>query len=138
MPTYNNIGVALFQILDNTAAITALVDHRIYPLRSAPDARFPFIVYAVESTGPNNTKDGASITDAYEVQISIFSEAFTEATTVAETVRETLDYISHGIYNGIHVQSISYNNENDGLDDDILPDGVYVKTQTYNCRLIFS
>jgi len=138
MPTYKNIGKAIFNILSNDSAIAAAVGTRIFPNVSAPGVGFPFIIYSIDDTNPNNTKNGASITDEVQVQITTFSTTYSETTDISETIREALDYIAGGTYNGIIVQSISFSDEDDGFNDDILQRGVHTKTQTYRARLIFS
>ena len=138
MPSYNNIGKAIYNILANNGPVAAIVSTRIFPNKSEPNAAFPFIIYQTESTLPNNTKDGASITDAIELDISIFATTYSEATDLGEKVREALDYVAAGTYNTINLQSISFENEDNDYDSDIMPHGVYLKTQTYNCRVIFS
>ena len=138
MPTFKNIGLAIYDILRNDSNVNTYVEGRIYPNKSEPNAAFPFIIYSTQSTNPSNTKDGASITDAVELQISVFSKTYKEATNIKQRVRQALDYVAGGTYNTLVLQSISFDNENSDYEDDILPDGVYVKTQIYNCRIIFS
>jgi hypothetical protein len=64
--------------------------------RPTTNYNMPCVIFNQISTGPNNTKDGASITDDSRFQINIYSTSSTGVNSISETIRNGFDYYSGG------------------------------------------
>ena len=84
------VGAAIYSLLVNDSAVSAIVGTRIYPELAEEGASAPYIVYSVVSNTPSDTKDGTPIDEA---QLEVFSvgSTYAAANDLADNVRAALD-----------------------------------------------
>ena len=104
------VGAAIYTMLKDDSAVSAVVGTRIYPEMAAEGAQAPYIVYSVVSNTPVDTKDSAPVDEA---QLEIFSVAssYSAANDLADKVRKALNRKSKVVYDTVTVQSVQYTNE---------------------------
>ena len=131
------VGLAIYDRLRNTSAVSDIVSTRIYP-NVAPQisATFPFIVYTVNGVTPNDTKEGVSSLDVNDVMVMCYSKTYTQAADLADKVRTALDRIPEGTYNNVKIQSSQFEGYNDSFSANAGNEGIYVKTLDFNIRQI--
>ena len=76
--------------------------------RPTTNYNMPCVIFNQISTGPNNTKDGASITDDNRFQINIHTTQSAECNTIADTIRSGFDYYSSG-----NIQIVFFDDQQD-------------------------
>ena len=130
--TTNEIGKAIYGLLNGASSVTNIVGSRIYPVSVPQFADFPFVVYTTTDTEPSMTKDGSSPLDVITVQIDMYANDFGTNTTLAGAVRSTLDFYK-GTVNGQAIQRITMMNNSDGDYNAEL--GVFYLSQDYQIRL---
>ena len=141
------IGKVIFNILSNDVNVAPLVttdgDLRIFPSRynfpfknvgSKISVDLPYITYQMFADEPNNTKNGVSEYDYVRVQISIYDNSYADMTTLAGHVRTALDYVS-GTYNGVVVDKIFYQDQNELYDDSAGSIGLFGLAQDYRFNI---
>jgi hypothetical protein len=109
--------IAAYNILSNNAALTAVVGNRINPLRLPQGSAFPAITLHVISNVPHMSKSGPSKTDFARVQIDTYGTTYQSAYQTAELVRSALEVQTPGVFNGVTVQVIEYDGENEMEED---------------------
>jgi|TARA_Y100000310_G_scaffold244499_1_gene249281 hypothetical protein len=129
------VGKAIYSILEDSAAVGALIADRIYPNVATRRATFPFAIYQVTGDSPTDTKDGVSPLDENTILIMCFSKTYSEASDIADAVRTALDRVN-GTYEGVVVQGIQYLSYNEDFDVKDADDGIYVKSLNFRVRLI--
>jgi hypothetical protein len=143
-----DIGIAIFNILSNDTAVSAIVGYndgsqkyRVFPLFEPQKLPVPCITYQDITNKPNNTKSGPSTLDEYSFQINSVAEttsagtAYSIAQDLAEKVRAALDYKS-GTFNGIAIDHIGYQGQHQAQWDDASRlQGVCMIAQTYLIRV---
>lgn len=84
---------ALFDLLSGNAALAALVEDRIYPVRAPQDAERPYVVFSRLDTANLATLSGRGTHDAVQLAVMCFADEDDAATTraVARAVRQVLD-----------------------------------------------
>lgn len=102
--------------------INALTGGRVSPQQAKQTAAFPFVVYTIDGTQPNDTKSGPSLLD--EISVSFFVVAnsdFKMISQIADLIRECLDRYSGTITDSdgdvYKIQSIQFTNERTGFDE---------------------
>ncbi len=115
------IGVAIYDILKNDSAVSALVGTKIYPMQVKEGDSAPYITYQEISNVPSPTKQTVSLLDQIRVQISSFAEKHEDCFSLAKKVRTALDKAS-GIYATstfvTKIKQLDYDGEIDlGLDN---------------------
>jgi|TARA_Y100000289_G_C3900313_1_gene138824 hypothetical protein len=134
------IGKVIYNILSNDSNVASLVttsgNTRIFPSRYnfPTDVKLPYITYQMFSDVPNNTKNGVSEYDYVRVQISIYHNSYADMITLAGHVRTALDYVS-GTYNGVIVDKIFYQDQNELYDDSAGSIGLYGIAQDYRFNI---
>ena len=123
-----NISKSIYNILKSDATVLSLVSTKIYPLRTPQAIALPFLVYAIDSIDPTDTKDGASTLDIIDFDVRCYADTHAELSTLSEAVRDALDRYSGTDQSNI-IQTIVYQNEADGYDND---------SQTYYINLSFN
>ena len=129
------VGAAIYSLLVNDSAVSAIVGTRIYPELAEEGASAPYVVYSVVSNTPSDTKDGTPIDEA---QCEIFSVASTyeQCNKLADLVRAALDRKSVTVNDAsagdITVQSIQYTNEITEVSADRK---TYIAVQDYTFRI---
>ncbi len=138
-----DVGKAIFNILINDSNIVGLIsddssgtNSRIFPSRyNFPNTvKLPYIIYQVVSDEPNNTKNGVSTYDYVTVQISIYDKNYAKLNILSAFVRTALDYVS-GTFNGVQVDKIFFQNENDLFDDSAAQQGLFGIAQDYRFNI---
>lgn len=102
---------AIYNILSNNSALTAVVSTRINPLRLPQETSFPAITYQTISVVPHPSKSGPSKSDFARVQINSFGTTYQSAVQVADLVRTALQVATPGVFNSVSVQTIYYDGE---------------------------
>jgi len=104
------VGAAIYSMLKDDSAVSALVGTRIYPELAEEGAATPYVVYSVVSNTPVDTKDSAPVDEA---QLEVFSVAdtYAAANDLADKVRAALSRKSQIVYETVTVQSVKYTNE---------------------------
>ncbi len=136
-----NVGKAIFDILTNNAAVLAIIsdlgtDPRIFPSRFdfPKNVKTPYITYQVVSDEPNNTKNGPSTYDYVTIQINLYSTSYSNLITLSSKVRSALDYVS-GTFQGVEVDKIFFQNQNELFDDSAGQQGFYGIAQDYRFNI---
>ena len=81
---------AVYNILSNNAALTAVVSSRINPLVLPQESAFPAISYQLISVVPHPSKSGSSKSDFARVQINSFGTSYQSAVQIADLVRTAM------------------------------------------------
>ena len=129
------VGLAIYNLLVNDAAVNAQTASRIYPELAKEGVAMPYIVYSVVSNSPSDTKDGTPIDEA---QCEIFSvgQSYQACNNLADKVRAALDRkgvtVSDASAGDITVQSIQYTNEITEVSADRK---TYIAVQDYTFRI---
>ena len=125
------VGAAIYSLLVNDSAVSALVGTRIYPELAEEGASAPYVVYSVVSNTPSDTKDGTPIDEA---QLEIFSvgSTYAAANDLADKVRAALDRKSQIVVGTVTVQSIHYTNEVVEVSE---KRDLYISVQDYTTRI---
>ena len=130
------IGKSIYNILANTANVSALVGTRIFPNVAPQTTAFPFIIYDVTGVEPTNTKDGVSTLDTNNVMISVYSNTYSEASSLAQLVRIAMDRLPTNTYAGEDIQSSEFQGYNDIFDNTSGNAGIYRKALDFEIRQI--
>ena len=104
------VGKAIFNLLDNSTDLTAIVGTRIYPEVAQQDAPLPYVVYNISNNEPSDTKREPSKMDTANIEVNCYSTSYTQVIDMSVAVRAALDRVT-GTYSGVNVQSIAYMNE---------------------------
>ena len=125
------VGAAIYSLLVNDSAVSAIVGTRIYPELAEEGASAPYVVYSVVSNTPSDTKDGTPIDEA---QLEIFSvgSTYAAANDLADKVRAALDRKSQIVVGTVTVQSIHYTNEVVEVSE---KRDLYISVQDYTVRI---
>ena len=125
------VGAAIYSLLVNDSAVSAVVGTRIYPELAEEGASAPYVVYSVVSNTPSDTKDGTPIDEA---QLEIFSvgNTYAAANDLADKVRAALDRKSQIVVGTVTVQSIQYTNEVVEVSE---KRDLYISVQDYTTRI---
>jgi hypothetical protein len=112
------IEKALFQKLSTTAAITAIVGNRIYPVFLPEKTPIPAIVFlrvSTEGAAISHTKSSGKLTSSFEV--GCYGKDIQVAKNLAKLVRNTLSGFS-GTVAGLVIHRSEVQNEFDDYDFD--------------------
>lgn len=125
------VGAAIYSMLKDDSAVSALVGTRIYPELAEEGAATPYVVYSVVSNTPIDTKDSAPVDEA---QLEVFSVAdtYAAANDLADKVRAALSRQSKKVYGTVTVQSVKYTNE---VTEVSAARDMYISVQDYTARL---
>jgi hypothetical protein len=122
---------AVYNILSNNSALTAVVGSRINPLRLPQGSAFPAITLHVISNVPHMSKSGPSKTDFARVQVDVYGTTYQSVYQTAELVRTALQIATPGTFNAVTVQVIEYDGEIEMVEDQAGFAGVYHVSQDY-------
>lgn len=122
---------AVYNILSNNSALTAVVGSRINPLRLPQGSAFPAITIHLISNVPHMSKSGPSKTDFARVQVDVYGTTYQSAYQTAELVRTALQVTTPGTFNAVTVQVIEYDGEIEMVEDQAGFAGVYHVSQDY-------
>jgi hypothetical protein len=115
--------------------ITDLIGTKIFPLQAPPGQSLPYIIYGISDNLPQDSKDGASTLDVYEMQITMLDQNYANLVRLANEVRSELDYTKEFTYNSITLQLVYFIDEIEAFDNDLDQGGTFIKTQTYGIRI---
>jgi hypothetical protein len=126
------VGAAIYSMLKDDSAVSALVGTRIYPELAEEGAATPYVVYSVVSNTPIDTKDSAPVDEA---QLEVFSVAdtYAAANDLADKVRTALSRQDKTIIETVKVQSIKYTNE---VTEVSAERNMYISVQDYTARIM--
>lgn len=116
------VGKAIYNILANYAGLTALVSTRIYPVSAGQQASFPYVVFDIQRTDPVNRMSGRARMNQIYLTVTAYAKKYDEAASIAVQISNALDRVTPGTYNGVVIQGIIFENQQDGLQDE---DDVY-------------
>lgn len=122
---------AVYNILSNNSALTAVVSTRINPLRIPQESAFPAISYQMISVIPHPSKSGASKSDFARIQINSFGTTYQSAVQVADLVRTAMQVTLPATFNAVLVQSCEYDSEVHMTEDNADFAGVYHIAQDF-------
>lgn len=122
---------AVYNILSNNSALTAVVSTRINPLRIPQESAFPAISYQLISVIPHPTKSGPSHSDFARIQINSFGTTYQSAVQVADLVRTAMQVTLPATFNSVLVQSCEYDGEAHMTEDNADFAGVYHIAQDF-------
>ena len=125
------VGAAIYSMLKDDSAVSALVGTRIYPELAEEGAATPYVVYSVVSNTPVDTKESAPVDEA---QLEVFSVAdtYAAANDLADKVRTALSRQAKTIIETVTIQSIKYTNE---VTEVSAERNMYISVQDYTARL---
>lgn len=118
---------ALYAILANDTAVSALVGTRIFPNVIPQDVALPVLAYMRVSGARTNSQTGPSQLARPRFQITCLSRSYSEAKTLAAAVRRALDGYK-GAIASVDVQGVMIQNEFDTFTDD---DDLHTVRQDY-------
>jgi len=109
---------------------------KCYPLIAPQETKFPYVLYAIASIAPSDSKDRAEVDD-YIYQVSVFSKTYAEMRTMAENVRQLLDRYhmtntNDGEYQDVGIIFQSYDEDTDEFDGTGV---IYYADQTFRVRV---
>ena len=133
-----NVGKAIFSILSNNTNVAAMVANdddtlRIHPLKGYLEEITPFITYQLITGTPQQNKTAADV-DAQRVQINVVSDNYDNMKDLAYKVRQALEY-QKGTFEGVKVQYISLQSEQDMYEDGAQLNGGSMVVQDYLFRI---
>lgn len=102
---------AIYNILSNNVALTAVVSTRINPLRIPEKSALPALAYQVVSNRGNMSKSSASKSDFTRIQVMIVAKTYASAIEVGNLVRNAMEVATPNTFNGVKVQVIEYDGE---------------------------
>tara|TARA_S200002703_G_scaffold150678_1_gene149292 strand:+ start:823 stop:1230 length:408 start_codon:yes stop_codon:yes gene_type:complete len=127
--------IPIVRLLKTNSDITDTVGQNIFPLQAPPGSTLPMIIYAISDNQPQDSKDGSSTMDVYEMQITMLNRNYPDIVRLANAVRSQLDYVKEFTYGGITLQLVYFIDEIEAFDKDMDQSGTYIKTQTYGIRI---
>jgi hypothetical protein len=122
----------VYSILNNNAALTALISTRLNPVRIPQESSFPAVSYQLVSEIPNPTKSGHSRTEFARVQINAYGVTLASAESVASAIRTAFEAVTlPATFNTIKCQTIEFDGELQTADDTAAFAGLYQISQDY-------
>jgi hypothetical protein len=122
----------VYSILNNNAALTALISTRLNPVRIPQESSFPAVSYQLVSEIPNPTKSGHSRTEFARVQINAYGVTLASAESVASAIRTAFEAVTlPATFNTIKCQTIEFDGELQTADDTAGFAGLYQISQDY-------
>lgn len=106
-------GDAIYAILYNSGSgpVYDLIGNKIWPDQAAQNSSYPYVIYRIDETRPNDTKDGASTVDEVTVIVEAYATSRTSARSIAEAVRTALDRKTAGTYGGIDLDGVQFRDQ---------------------------
>ena len=83
------ISKEIYTVLNDNEELNALVDGRIFPIASAIDTKFPFILFSRDTYIPSYVKDGIS-TKTATITIMVMSNDYANSIDVADAVNKAM------------------------------------------------
>lgn len=125
------IEVALYSLLSNDSAVTALVSDRIYPVIAEQGTLVPYIRYQNMDTNQDHTFDGPKTYHDSLIRVDVVAGTFFKAKELGLKVKTLLNGHS-GIIGDINIQAVIFKGESDSIQDRVDEEiGLFGVTQTY-------
>lgn len=116
------VGRAIYELLSNDAAVSAIVSGNIYPLRASQGEEGAYITYQLFNNQPNGTDKTPSGMDFVDYQINCYGRTPLETSDLANKVRLKLDTYVGVVTSGadqIDLRDVVFKDENDLYDDEL-------------------
>ena len=126
--------IAVIDILLNDVNVSNQVATRVYPLERPQKSTLPSIMVRVNTTEPNDTKDGVSTLDVEYIGVFIYGKTYASVYTLAGYVRTALDRYS-GTNKTVVIQSSQYYDSSTYMEE-IDNNSIYVQEDEYKIRII--
>ena len=123
---------AVYNVLSNNSALTAVVGSNINPLRIVQGVAYPGITIRVSAVTPHPSKSGHSKTDWATVELNIYATTYTQAVQISDLARTAMEVATPGTFNQVYVWEIEYNGESHMSDDNAEEYGVFNIIQDYS------
>ena len=123
---------AIYNILGNSATVTAIVSARIFPLRIPINVAYPALSFQIVSDVPENNKTGRADYFNARVQINCFALNPKDALNLNRAVIKTLERKTPGVYGGIAIKNITLLGSMQRMDDSSDYDGVHYFITEFN------
>ena len=101
------IGKVIYGRLTTDAAVTGICGLNIFPDIAPQNVQYPFMVYTIINSLPDDFKDGQSNLEEITLQIDVYTNNYETTQTLANNVRNRLDRFV-GTVNSISIQTIKY------------------------------
>jgi len=111
-----DIESGLFNFLNTSAGITALVGTRIFPLKITEGAAIPALIYHKISGPSEHSKDGDMGLNHPRFQITCWAKTYSDAKAVRTAVTAALNGFANGGTMGVVVAQIIVENDADLFD----------------------
>jgi hypothetical protein len=125
------VGLAIYNILQNDAGVTAIVGTRIFPETAPQGQATPYIVYSVLSNTPSDVKEDSRTIDVADIEIYSVETTYSNAVTLGGAIRDALDR-KVGTFNTVQLQTTNYRNERMEVNDTRL---LWANVQDYEIRI---
>jgi hypothetical protein len=123
---------AVYNVLSNNSALTAVVGSNINPLRIVQGVAYPGITIRVSAVTPHPSKSGHSKTDWATVELNIYATTYTQAVQISDLARTAMEVATPGTFNQVYVWEIEYGGESHMSEDNAEEYGVYNIIQDYS------
>jgi len=123
---------AIYNVLSNNSALTAVVGTNINPLRIVQGVPYPGITIRVTAVTPHPSKSGHSKTDWANVEVNIYATTYTQCVQIADLTRTALEVATPATFNGVYTWEIEYMSESHLTDDNSEEYGIYQIIQDYS------
>ena len=125
------IQEAIYSILSNDAAVTALISNRIYHLTISQNSPAPCISYSINEGPEDETFDGQGDFRQDDLQIDCWASTYTEALQLATVIKAVLKNYS-GVVAGTNIQRITLDTAVSVFEDDV---DLYRTSQSYSINI---
>ena len=122
---------AVYNVLSNNSALTAVVGTNINPLRITQGVAYPGVTIRVTTVTPHPSKSGPSKTDWATLEIISYGTNYPQAVQIADLVRAAMEISTPSTFNGVYTWEIVYDGETHAIDDNTEEYGVYQIVQDY-------
>lgn len=116
--------LAVYTILKDAAAVSALVGSRIYPLKAPAKVVKPYVTYQRISGNRWRSFDGPTGTAQPRIQVDAYATTYAAAKGLADAIRRTLDGYAGSVATTsgpVRIGGISLMTDRDLFEDDIDP-----------------
>lgn len=112
--------LAVYTILKDTAAVSALVAGRVYPVQAPQNPTYPLVTYQRISAVRVRSVDGPSGLAQPRIQVDAYATTYAGAKALAAAIRGALDGY-RGTAGGVRVGGVSLLSDIDFFEEDVDP-----------------